>query len=385
MTKDANNQTNDAPKIIRIECFRSGDFKPMVGDAISYSADDLSGIVTSYDPVSSPAPVVVGHPQTDSPAFGWVRGFEYDAEADRLFAEAELTDDFAGCVSAGHYKNVSMSFFKPDAPNNPVQGSWYPKHLGFLGAAAPAVSGLTPVSFAGGADEAVVFVGPISRRIHDVAGVFQKLREFFIDEFGLEKADTALPDWEIRWLSDANVDDDDVQSDTNYFSENKDGAVTMTPEEIAAKEAELKAREDAANVREAEFAEADTKRREADNAAFAEALVKEGRLLPVHQAQAVAILNTLPADQDVSFAGDDGKSQTQNAAEAFKALMQAQPVQVEFAAQDMGEDPSQGGAVSFASDGRPVDADSLALDARAEAYMSQHPGTDYLDAVRAVS
>lgn len=384
MTKKTDSQENEGGKTVRIECFRSGDFKPMVGDAISYSADDLFGIVASYDPINSPAPVVVGHPQTDSPAFGWVKGFEYDVDADRLYADAELTPEFEGVVNAGHYKNVSMSFFKPDAPNNPVQGAWYPKHIGFLGAAAPAVSGLKPVSFAGGDDEAVAFVGPISRRIHDVAGVFQKLREFLIGEYGLEKADIALPDWEIRWLSDANVDDD-AQSGANYFSENKDGVVTMTPEEIAAKEAALKVREDAAAAREAEFAEADTKRREADNAAFAEALVNEGRLRPVHQAQAVAVLNALPADQDVSFAGSDGVSQTENAVAAFKALMKAQPVQVEFAAQDMSGDPNQRSTASFASDGKPVDADSLALDARAEAYMSQHPGTDYLTAVRAVS
>ncbi|MEH6740925.1 MAG: hypothetical protein V7695_20620, partial [Sulfitobacter sp.] len=133
----------------RIEVFRTGTFTPMVGPAISYSADDLAGIVTSYDPEIAPAPVVIGHPTTDAPAYGWVENLEYDATADVLYADlGSLEPAFVSAVKAGRYKKVSMSFHMPDAPNNPTPGSWHAKHVGFLGGAAPAVSGLKPVAFA---------------------------------------------------------------------------------------------------------------------------------------------------------------------------------------------------------------------------------------------
>jgi hypothetical protein len=130
-----------------IDIFRTGTFKPMVGEAVSYSDQDLQQIVDSYNAETSPAPVVLGHPSTDAPAYAWV---------DRLFVEgnklkatiSRASVEFVGMVRDGKYSKVSPSFFKPDAPNNPTPGKWHLKHLGFLGAATPAVSGLVPVAFA---------------------------------------------------------------------------------------------------------------------------------------------------------------------------------------------------------------------------------------------
>ncbi len=76
----------------RIEVFRTGTFTPMSGVAISYGADDLENIVSNYDFETAPAPIVVGHPKTDTPAFGWITGFEYDKDADRLFADLDQID-----------------------------------------------------------------------------------------------------------------------------------------------------------------------------------------------------------------------------------------------------------------------------------------------------
>lgn len=380
-------QDQDTSTKVRIEVFRSGEFKPMVGQAISYSGEDLTKIVDAYDPDTSPAPIVVGHPKTDTPAYGWVDGFEYDAEADRLYADANLAGEFSETVKAGHFKNVSMSFFKPDAPNNPNPGSWYPKHIGFLGAAAPAVSGLKPVSFSGG-DQDVTFVASFGEAgFKDTASLLRSVRDFFIEKFGLEDADKVLPAYRLEWLAETEIraKEDKPYSFSETPTSTKPEDVVMTPEEIAAQKAELDQRKADQDAREAEFAEREAERLAEDNAAFAEELAQEGRLLPASKDQVVAVLNALPADQDVSFAGDDGKEQSQPLADTLKAILKAQPVAVDFSAQDMGDDPNNTTTASFASDGNPIDTDQLATDQKARAYMTQNPGVDYIAAVQAVS
>jgi len=44
-----------------------------------------------------------------------------------------------------------------------------------------------------------------------------------------------------------------------------------------------------------------------------------------------------------------------------------------------------GGDVAFAADGQAVDRDQLDTHNKAKAYQKSHPGTTYLDAVKAVS
>lgn len=397
----SNKDTSGTSTKVRIEVFRSGEFKPMVGDAISYSGDDLTRIVEAYDPDISPAPIVVGHPKTDTPAYGWVDGFEYDAEADRLYADASIAGEFSETIKAGYYKNVSMSFFKPDAPNNPHPGSWYPKHIGFLGAAAPAVSGLKPVSFAGD-QEGVTFLASLSplrgssplavasfgeAGFEDAASLLRSIRDFFIEKFGMEAADKVLPAYRLEWLAETEIrkGEDKPYSFSETPTATKPEDVAMTPEEIAAEKAALDKRKADQDAREAAFAEREASRRADDNAAFAEELVQEGRLLPASRDQVAAILSALPADQDVSFAGDDGKEQSQPLADTLRAILKAQPVAVDFSAQDMGDDPNTATTASFASDGNEIDTGQLVIDQKARAYMKQNPGVDYIAAVQAVS
>lgn len=363
----------------RIEVFRSGTFKPMTGDAISYSADDLAGIVEAYDPETAPAPIVVGHPSTDDPAFGWATGFEYDHDSDRLFAElGEVNPAFADQVRAGAYKKVSLSFFRPEAANNPTPGKWYPKHIGFLGAAAPAVSGLAPIQFAQASEgELVTFEAAFGEpAFEDTAGLFRNVRDFLIEKFGLEDADRVLPSYQIDWLADAEVRGAEPKSYS--FADPNPKEITMTPEEIAA----LEAREQKVAADEAAFAERAEERRKADNADFAESLVKSGKLLPAKKDGVVAMLNALPVEAEaVAFA--EGKNVP--LMEAIRSTLEDMPVAVDFSTTDMSGDPNNPGTADFASDGKPFDADQLAIDGRARAYQSQNPGTTYVDAVKAVS
>lgn len=366
------------PLTARIEVFRPGTFTPMAGDPITYSAADLKAIADAYDPETAPAPVVIGHPAVDAPAFGWVEGFSYDTKAERLFATIhQIEPAFADLVKAGRFKKVSMAFFSPGQSHNPVPGTWYPKHVGFLGAAAPAVSGLKNASFAGQAG--AVFTAAFGAASQS-AGLFRRLRDWIIDRDGLEAADKVLPPWEIDWLDGA-----DDPPGPFYAAPPADPEPTevkpvtqpATPPDpaFAAREADLATREAAIAAREAEVARA-------DHTAFAERLVAEGRLLPASKDKVVAILAAAPGHASVSFA--EGAAPVSIGA-ALREVLEAQPKVVSFGAADLPEGGNPSADAAFAADGKAVDPAGLELHRKALDYQRAHPKTAYLDAVRAVS
>lgn len=369
------------PLTARIEVFRPGTFKPMQGAAISYSAADLRAIADAYDPETAPAPIVIGHPDTDAPAYGWVGRLDYDTATERLFAElTDIEPQFADLVKAGRFRKVSMAYFAPGQPHNPVPGTWYPKHVGFLGAAAPAVSGLKNAHFAGPAE--AVFTTDFGSA-DEAASLFRKLRDLLIEKFGIEDADKALPSWQIEWL-----DDQDEQQGLSAYAASpasqpepqpkpeKEPAVTQQPDPaFAAREADLTEREKRLAARE-------TKAAHDDNAAFAEKLVQDGRLLPASKDEVIAILDALPAEASVSFS-EGAENVTPGA--ALRKVLEAQPKVVSFGGLDLPEVGSEARPAAFSADGKAVDPAGLAIHNKALAHQRANPGTDYLAAVRAVS
>jgi hypothetical protein len=130
-----------------IHIMRAGKHTSSDGTAINFTDAMLKGVAGVYNRALHEAPIVVGHPKSDNPAYGWVDKLE--VRPDGLYAiPRQVNAEFADLVKAGAYKKVSGSFYRPDSPNAPVSGSWYLRHVGFLGAAAPAVKGLKPVEFA---------------------------------------------------------------------------------------------------------------------------------------------------------------------------------------------------------------------------------------------
>ncbi|NRF12159.1 hypothetical protein [Agrobacterium pusense] len=366
------------PITARIEVFRSGTFIPMNGQQLSFSAADLKAMADAYDYATAPAPVVVGHPKTDAPAFGWAQSFEYDASADRLYANVgEIAPAFADAVKNGTYKKVSLSFHRPDGAANPVPGTWYPKHVGFLGGAAPSVSGLKNVQFSDASDTVEVTADFGERGFEETASLLRSLRDFFIEKFGMEAADKALPSYSIEWLQAMEIEKPVRQPSFSAPTtpKPKEPPVTHSDPAFAAREAELNTRAENLKKREREIANA-------DNVAFAETLVAGGKLLPVSKDKVVSILNALSgADTPVSFS--EGETDVP-VLQAIRDLLTAQPKVVSFGADDL---PALGGQgdVSFAADGQAVDRDQLDTHNRAKAYQKSHPGTAYLDAVKAVS
>jgi cation transport regulator ChaB len=119
-----------------IEVFRAGRWTSAEGHTDDWTLDDLKEIAESYDPKTYEAPIVIGHPGADSPAYGWVESLMVDGE--KLLAKpGKLVNEFKDWVKRGLYKKISISLF-PDMTL---------RHIGFLGGAAPAVKGLAPISF----------------------------------------------------------------------------------------------------------------------------------------------------------------------------------------------------------------------------------------------
>lgn len=129
-----------------LQCFAAGLHTSSDGRIAKYSETDLMQMANSYDPHKRSAPLVLGHPDSDAPAYGEARALI--AVGPSLFCIADVSDGLQALVRNGNYKNISASFFQPDSPANPAKGSHYLKHVGFLGAVQPAVKGMQPLAFA---------------------------------------------------------------------------------------------------------------------------------------------------------------------------------------------------------------------------------------------
>lgn len=133
-------------KTYQFEVLRTGNFVDANGQDVSITDADLNQLASSYDAEKAPAPLVLGHPKDNAPAHGWIDSLK--VVGDKLIAfSTQVHEDLAKAVRKGLYKKISLSIFNPNSPSNPVPGGMYVRHAGFLGAAAPAVSGLAPLSF----------------------------------------------------------------------------------------------------------------------------------------------------------------------------------------------------------------------------------------------
>lgn len=134
--------------ILNIEVFKTGTHTDANGNTKEWTLEELQLIASKYnetlkeDP-GREAPIVKGHPETDDPAYGWVKSLF--VEDDILKAEIELIPEFAEEVKKELYKKVSIALYN----------DLMLRHIGFLGAVHPAVKNLEPVKFAAKADTTI--------------------------------------------------------------------------------------------------------------------------------------------------------------------------------------------------------------------------------------
>ncbi|EJF2226930.1 peptidase [Salmonella enterica] len=317
-----------------IHIFRAGTHTDMHGRQINFSDADLNEIAQSYNPALHEAPVVVGHPKTDAPSYAWVSGIKKDR--DGLKAEPrDIDPQFAELVRKRRYSKVSASFYCPDSPGNPTPGKYYLRHVGFLGAQPPAIKGLKQASFAEDEEGVVEFA---DWSLQTTASLFSRIRDFIISQFGIEKADSVVPDYMIDSLRDeaarttttavAPEFSDPVGIPAEDAIQPVAEKPAPTPPEEPAVDKELQAKLQKENddlkrqIEERNKAEAQRVATERHNAnvAFADSLVSDARLAPAGKGLVVAVLDALGGgDEPVSFS-ENGSEQP--LVDAFKMQMQ---------------------------------------------------------------
>lgn len=119
------------------EIFRAGTHTASNGVTKTWTEEEVQQIAENYNAQSEhEAPIVIGHPKDNDPAFGWVEKLK--VEGGKLFAKAkQLVPEFLEAVEKGLYKKRSVSLY-PDGTL---------RHVGFLGAVPPAVKGLAELKF----------------------------------------------------------------------------------------------------------------------------------------------------------------------------------------------------------------------------------------------
>lgn len=380
----------------RIEIFRTGTHRPMRGPALAVDAAMLGELASSYDAANHEAPLVIGHPAADDPAHGWVKDLR--VEGDRLVATVDAVHSaFAEAVRDGAFKKISPWLYQPEHPANPTPGKWHLKHVGFLGAQVPAVKGLRAVRFGEADAEALGFVfgggeDAETAWFRNVADIFRGIREFMIERDGKETADEVLPAWRIDWLREtaARMTDDSAfaEPETDPEQETDDmSKPNPTPDaaDLDKRQAELDARAAELDQRGAAFAEREAADRTARNEAFVAGLVADAKLPSAMSAQVLAFMEAIGGMDAFAFGAGDG-AENVTPAEAFMRILGDLPALApmgEAAGADKAP-PGAGGYAFAAPGGYAVDPDAAQTDARARAYMNDHPDTPYLEAVKAV-
>jgi hypothetical protein len=118
-----------------IPIFKTGTHTDSRGNIKDWTEWDLDNIVEKFDPKTS-APIVIGHPQHNTPAFGWVEGLKRVGQI-LYYKPMQVVEEFREMVNKGLFKKRSISL-NPDLTL---------RHIGYLGAMSPAIKGLPDHTF----------------------------------------------------------------------------------------------------------------------------------------------------------------------------------------------------------------------------------------------
>jgi len=311
----------------------------------SHDGDELiEKAVETFDPKYHEPPAVLGHPEHDKPAYGWVEGLRKVAEdvkgigkVNVLYAKfKDVVPEFAQAVKEGLFKKRSASFY-PDGRL---------RHVGFLGAMPPAVKGLANLKFAQFDEEAskgglIAFdeLNFTARKdISGLRGILHSLRDYVIGESGVDFADRILTREQIEELSS---DVTGVQGNGNAVQgnvtgvqgkqEDKDMPYTeeqvkaLLDQQMAVFTEELKKQEERITAAlKVQITEEGRKKGIGD---FCDSLVREGKVLPAWiDGGLKSFMEHLEGGEPVQFA----ENRKETPLEWFQRFLQDMPGMVRF-------------------------------------------------------
>lgn len=231
-----------------IKIFKAGTLKDSKGREHVITHEELDNRVTLYnqqaEDTKRQAPHVLGHPDHNAPAYGWVE--ELKRDGDYLLAKtSSFVDQFEDLVKSGKYRFRSASFY----------GNGLLRHVGWLGAAQPAVAGLGDAEFLQD-DEYTEFSDFMDWEsawsFRSLGSILQGLRDYFISKESIEVADNILPQYsidELKRSTEKQQSEYTEKQTTEKPQINEDKEMTEQLEKLQSDFAELKADRDALKVK----------------------------------------------------------------------------------------------------------------------------------------
>lgn len=325
-----------------VEVFRAGTHTDSKGRKCQFSQADLDQMAANH--ALGAAPIVLGHPKDNDPAYGWADG--YKREGDSLFARfADVNPAFADSVAAGAYRNRSVSVFKD------AGAGWRVRHVGFLGAVPPAIDGLRPLQFVAPEADCYEFAEPgysLVWGLESASKCLRGLRDYLIEKEGVEGADKVLPQWQIDTINESATQaraeyqtEAAAPAETTSFSTDPKGSTTMSQEQqdalTAAQEAK-KAAEDklaefarASEAKDAELAALRKERQTERLSGVVEGLVRAGKVTPAQRAGMVEFMGAIEDQGGAEFCFSQGDGQAEakkTPGQWFAEFAASLPVQV---------------------------------------------------------
>lgn len=313
-----------------IEVFRAGTHKDSKGRSCTFSVADLDQMVSNL--ALGAAPAVLGHPKHNDPAYAWVKPDGAKVEGNSLFVKFEdINPAFEAGVNSGAYRNRSVSVFQDK------DAGWRMRHVGWLGAAAPAIDGLQPLDYSAEVDayEFDAEDWDIGYALGDTAELLRGLREQLIADKGIEAADAALPNWRIQSVADAaervkaaaRAEPDEGATGSFSKPNTTGGDMSITQEQLDA--AVAQARKEAEDAAAANFAASQAELIRLQGERQAErigVLIKDwtakGLVTPAEVHGLAEFMTSLEAaDAEFSFSAADSKEVKKTPAQFFAEFM----------------------------------------------------------------
>jgi hypothetical protein len=175
-----------------IEIFKPGSHTSSSGLSRRYPQGELQQVVETYDPNYFKAPLIVSHDTAgyaddELHATKLAYGFpeKLKVEGGRLWAGFKnIAPKFKEWVRNGQILGVSSSFYLPDSVHNPYPGKLSLRHVAGCGADVPAIKGMAPIELCEGTIELSEFAD------------YEEEQEGAV-EFGLEVDDETLEDVQL--------------------------------------------------------------------------------------------------------------------------------------------------------------------------------------------
>jgi len=201
-----------------MEVFKAGTHTATNGKSKTYTVADLEEMARLYnEQTDHEAPLVVGHPETNDPAYGWAKKLQ--VSGDRLQAFVEFVGDkIKNAFDAKMFKKVSIALY----------GNNLLRHIGLLGAAPPSVKGLLPVEFKSA--EAFTEI-EVNTDISILAKMIRNIRNVFSKTYNEEDLEKIIPKEDLASLLNAA----DFEDRTHQM---EDSEMTAEIEKIKAEFAE---------------------------------------------------------------------------------------------------------------------------------------------------